>query len=197
MNAIKRLYTWMSTRVYSPHGEKILFGFVFLDAVCFLPADPMLIAYCLEKHKKAFRYAAIATIASVIGGVIEYILGFTLWHFWGESIVHSSFVSYIMKPETFYYLCGQYKAHAFLAIIIASFAPIPYKATTLSAGFCALPFFPFVVGTALGRAGRFFLYAGIINRWGPAIKNSLDRYFNLIMLLLIVLIGGAVFYAKH
>jgi membrane protein YqaA with SNARE-associated domain len=187
----------MSTRVYSPHGEKILFGFVFLDAVCFLPADPMLIAYCLEKHKKAFRYAAIATVASVVGGVIEYTLGFTLWHFWGESIVHSSFVSYIIKPETFYYLCGQYKAHAFLAIIIASFAPIPYKATTLSAGFCALPFFPFVVGTALGRAGRFFLYAGIINRWGPAIKDSLDRYFNLIMLSLVVVIGGAVLYAKH
>ena len=197
MNAIKRLYTWMSTRVYSPHGEKILFGFVFLDAVCFLPADPMLIAYCLEKHKKAFRYAAIATLASVIGGVIEYTLGFTLWHFWGESIVHSSFVSYIMKPETFYYLCGQYKAHAFLAIIIASFAPIPYKATTLSAGFCALPFFPFVIGTTLGRAGRFFLYAGIIHRWGPAIKDSLDRYFNLIMISLVILIGGVILYAKH
>jgi len=197
MNAIKRLYTWMSTRVYSPHGEKLLFALVYLDAVCFLPADPMLIAYCLEKHKKAFRYAAIATVASVIGGITEYLLGFTLWHFWGESIVHSSFVNYLIKPETFYYLCSQYKAHAFFAVVIASFAPIPYKATTLSAGFCALPLPSFALATGIGRAGRFFLYAGIINTWGPAIKDSLERYFNLIMLALVVIIGCAVFYAKH
>lgn len=187
----------MSSQVYSPHGEKLLFGIVYLDAVCFLPADPMLIAYCLEKHKKAFHYAALATCASVIGGLTEYALGYALWHFWGENIIHSSFLSYVLKPETFYYLCDQYKAHAFLTVIIASFAPIPYKVTTLSAGFCALPLFPFALGTALGRAGRFFLYAGIIYRWGPAIKDSLDRYFNRIMLSLLVIIGSVLLYLQH
>jgi membrane protein YqaA with SNARE-associated domain len=187
----------MCSRVYSPHGEKLLFTLVYLDAVCFLPADPMIIAYCLEKHKKSFRYATIATIASIIGGITEYALGIALWHIWGQSIIHSTLVGYLMKPETFFYLCGQYKTHTFLALVIASFAPIPFKATTLSAGFCALPLLPFVLGIALGRAGRFFLYALIIRIWGPAIKDSLDRYFNLIIITLSVIIGGTLFFAKH
>jgi membrane protein YqaA with SNARE-associated domain len=187
----------MGSRVYSPYGEPLLFLMVFFDAVCFIPADPMLIAYCLEKHTKSFRYAAIATFGSITGGIVEYTLGRTLWHFFGQSIINSAFVSHIMTPETFFYLCGHYKAHAFLAIVIASFAPLPYKATTLSAGFCSLPFFPFAIGTTIGRGARFFIYASVIRRWGPKMKESIDRYFNLLMLLAVVLVVGAIYLVKH
>lgn len=197
MNVIKRLYLWMGSRVYSPYGEPLLFFLVFLDAVCFLPADPMLIAYCLEQHTKSFRYATIATLGSVTGGIVEYTLGRTLWHFFGQSIIHSTFVNYFMTPETFFYLCGHYKAHAFLAIVVASFAPIPYKATTLSAGFCSLPFLPFALGTSIGRATRFYLYAIVIRIWGPRMKESIERYFNLLMLLAVGLVVGAMYLVKH
>lgn len=186
---IRKLYDWMGAQVHKKHAEPIL-GFLFyLEAIFFLPTDPMLILYCIERQERAVRYATIATIASVLGGVTSYALGFTLWYYWGESIIHSKAVNYILSPKNFESLRQIYQQHEWLAILTAGFSPIPYKAATLSAGFCQLSLFPFITCSIIARGARFFLCAGVIKIFGIQIKNIIDRYFNLIALMTIGIVA--------
>lgn len=197
MHAIKRLYDWMGTRVYSPYATPILAILFFLEAIFFIPTDPMLIIYCIERRNNAYYYATIATIASVLGGLTGYFIGYITWNLFGPQIINSAAVRYIMAPDTFTHLCSLYKEYEGWAVLVAAFTPIPYKAATLSAGFCNLALAPFIIASIIGRGARFYLYAIVISIWGSHIKEYIDRYFNLIVLLATVLILGAIWLLKN
>jgi membrane protein YqaA with SNARE-associated domain len=186
--ALKRLYSWMGNCVYSPYADATLGILFFLESIFFLPTDPMLIVYCFERRNKAYWYATIATVASVLGGMTGYYLGYLLWEYFGQQILHNKLVNYVLSPELFNYLCTQYQQHECFAILMAAFTPIPYKAATLSAGFCKLSFIPFVICSVIGRGARFFLYAIIISTWGARMKVYIERYFGPLMVLAMVLI---------
>ncbi|MDR3550985.1 MAG: VTT domain-containing protein [Candidatus Babeliales bacterium] len=189
MSNVKRVYDWMGNRVYSPYGDVILGVLFYLEAIFFIPTDPMLIMYCIERRDKAYYYATIATVCSVIGGLTGYYIGYTLWQTMGQQIIHHPMVSYIMTPQTFNHLCGLYKKYEALAILAAAFTPIPYKAATLTAGFCNLSLMPFILASIIGRGARFYLYAITISIWGKQIKQYIDRYFNLLVLFAMTVIG--------
>lgn len=185
---LKKLYYWMGKKVYSPYADYFL-GFLFyLEAIFFVPTDPMLLFYCIERRNRAFTYALIATIASGLGGITAYWIGYTLWATMGEQIIHTNIINYILSPSMFYYIREQYRAYEFWAVLLAGFTPIPYKAATLSAGFCKLSFIPFVICSFIARGSRFFLIALIIKLWGPQVKQYIDRYFNLLLFLFIMMI---------
>lgn len=192
MSSMRRLYDWMGKQVYSPYAEVTLGVLFYIEAIFFLPTDPMLIMYCIERRDKAYRYATIATITSVLGGLTGYFIGYVLWHIAGQQIIHHPFVSYIMTPETFNHLCGLYKQYEALAILAAAFTPIPYKAATLTAGFCNLSLMPFIIASLIGRGARFYLYAITISIWGKQIKQYIDRYFNLLVVCAMIAIGFVV-----
>lgn len=192
MSNVKRVYDWMGNRVYSPYGDVILGLLFYLEAIFFIPTDPMLIMYCIERRDKAYYYATIATVCSVLGGLTGYYIGYTLWQTMGQQIIHHPMVSYIMTPQTFTHLCGLYKKYEALAILAAAFTPIPYKAATLTAGFCNLSLMPFIIASLIGRGARFYLYAITISIWGKQIKQYIDRYFNLLVLLAMMVIGIAI-----
>jgi len=192
MSGVKRVYDWMGNRVYSRYGDVILGALFFLEAIFFIPTDPMLIMYCIERRNKAYYYATIATVCSVLGGLTGYYIGYTLWQTMGQQIIHHPMVSYIMTPQTFTRLCGLYKKYEAMAILAAAFTPIPYKAATLTAGFCNLAIMPFIIASIIGRGARFFLYAITISIWGKQIKQYIDRYFNLLVLCAMIVIGLAI-----
>lgn len=192
MSGVKRVYDWMGNRVYSPYGDVILGALFYLEAIFFIPTDPMLIIYCIERRDKAYYYATIATVCSVLGGLTGYYIGYTLWLTMGQQIIHHPMVSYIMTPATFNHLCGLYKKYESLAILAAAFTPIPYKAATLTAGFCNLSLMPFIIASIIGRGARFYLYAITISIWGKQIKQYIDRYFNLLVLFAMTVIGIAI-----
>lgn len=179
----------MGTQVYSPHANLFLGVLFYLEAIFFLPTDPVLVLYCIERQNKAYRYAAIATFASVLGGVTGYFIGLFLWNHFGQAIIHNSIINYIVSPSTFTYLSEQYQHYDWIAILIAGFTPIPYKAATLTAGFFKLAFIPFVFCSIIARGARFFLLAGTIKLFGPQMKKSIDRYFNIMVILTMVVIG--------
>ncbi len=189
---IKSLYNWMQLSVHSPYAEYTL-GFLFyLEAIFFLPTDPMLIFYCIEKRENALRYAAIATVCSVLGGLTGYALGAFLWDIMGEQIIHNPIINCLITPGKFYELSEQYKQYEWWAILTAGFTPIvPYKVATLTAGFCKLSLLPFIVGSILARGARFFFYAIVIHFFGVHLKESIQRSFNVVMALSIVIIIGA------
>ncbi len=197
MGTIQHLYNWMGAQVYSRHADSILGVLFYLEAIFFLPTDPMLIIFCIEQPKKAFKYATIATISSVLGGVTGYYLGLGLWHLAGESIIHNAYVNYLVSAEMFAYLAQQYEVYESWAILIAAFTPIPYKAATLTAGFFKLPLIPFIIFSIVGRGARFFMYAVVVQIWGAQIKSFIDRYFNLIAMGITCLILGIIWFLRR
>jgi len=193
---LKKLYDRMGKKVHSRYATLFLGMLFFIEAIFFLPTDPLLILFCLEKRERALWYAAVATIASVLGGIAGYYIGFFLWESVGPQILHTKLVSYILSPKTFTYLCQQYKKYAGAAILVAGFSPIPYKAATISAGICKLPLLPFIFFSIIARGSRFYLLAITIRIWGEQIKQYVDRYFNLLVLLTVLIIVAAFWFLR-
>jgi len=197
MSNVKKMYDWMGNCVYSRYADVTLGVLFYLEAIFFIPTDPMLIMYCIERRDKAYYYATIATITSVLGGVTGYFIGYYLWLSAGQQIIHHPLVSYVMTPHTFHHLCDLYKKYEALAILAAAFTPIPYKAATLTAGFCNLSLAPFIIASLIGRGARFYLYAITISIWGKQIKQYIDRYFNLLILFVMVLLVGIIWFIQR
>jgi len=172
----KSAYLWMGRKVHSPHASLVLGILFYFEAIFFLPTDPMLIVYCLERRGEAYKYALIATIGSVLGGITGYFIGYLLWKSAGEIIIHSAPLTWFIKPTTFKQVCSLYQQNQIWALMVASIPPIPYKIATLAAGFCQLSLVPFIIISFLARAARFFLLAAVISKWGESMKTYLDKY---------------------
>ena len=178
----------MGASINSPYADYIL-GFLFyLEAIFFLPTDPILILYCLERREKAIWYATVSLIGSVLGGITSYMLGIYLWNTCGEAIIHNHWINHVLTPKMFYRLSAQYQKYEWLAVAIAGFTPVPYKAATLAAGFCKVSFIPFVLSSIVSRGARFYLLALVCKVFGEHIKDSVHKYFNLILLFAVVII---------
>lgn len=183
MKVIRKTYDWMGNKVESKHALFWLSILFFVEAIFFLPVDPLLVLFCVQNNKKAFLYATIATISSICGGIAGYLIGSLMWQSVGIKMV-----SWIISEATFNSAVLKYKLYQNWAVLIAGFTPLPYKAITLSAGFCNLPILPFILFSLISRGARFFLIAGTIYIWGTQIKNFIDRYFNQLVLLFTVLL---------
>lgn len=192
---LARLYNWMKSCVHAPYAHYTLGILFYLEAVLFLPVDPLLIFYCMQRKDKAFKYALIASAASVLGGITAYVLGMTLWQLYGEQIIHSSAISHVISPATFYYISAQYQKNIWLALLLPALLPIvPYKAITLSAGFCQLSLIPFILCTCIARGGRYMLYATIVKHYPHNPKAMIKQSFSLIMTLAVLTIIGTVWF---
>lgn len=193
MNAVKNWYNWMGRQVHTSYAIPVLLLMFFIEAtIFFIPVDPLLILYCLEHRTRSLYYALLATLASVIGGIFGYLIGFTLWQTVGQFIVNV-----IISPATFAKVVQWFTNYESIAVLIAGFTPVPYKAVTIGAGFCKLPLSPFIIYSFIARAARFFLLAGIIRIWGNQIKEYIDRYFNLFVFLFLGIVIGGIWLIKY
>ena len=191
MKVLKKIYDWMGEKTQSPYANTWLAALFFIEAVFFIPVDPILILYCIENQKKSIYYATIATISSVSGGIFGYLIGATLW-----SSVGIKLVNWAISESAFLKAVQTYKLYQNWAVLVAGFTPLPYKAITLSAGFCGLPIAPFIICSLLSRGARFFLVAGLLRIWGAQVKYFIDRYFNQLVLLFVFLIMISIWVLK-
>ena len=173
----------MEGKTASPFAVYWLGFLFFVEAFFFIPVDPLLILYCINNNRKSLYYATVATISSVAGGIFGYTLGALMWEGVGSKLV-----GWIVSEGAFNSAVLKYKLYQNWAVLIAGFTPLPYKAVTLSAGFCRLDIIPFVIFSLISRGARFFLLAGIIKIWGNQIKGIIDRYFNQLVILFTALI---------
>ncbi len=149
-----------------------------------IPPDVIYIPLAIIEPKKAFLYALITTLFSVIGGIFGYFIGKK----GGKPIVNK-----IISDEKLYRVKLFYNKYDVWAIIIAGFTPIPYKIFSISAGLFDLNLKKFVLASIIGRGGRFFLVCALIFFFGPNIKYFLDHYFELATIILMVLLIGGFF----
>lgn len=183
MKIIRKTYDWMESKTASSYAVFWLSFLFFIEAFFFIPVDPLLILFCINNSRRSIYYATIATLSSVAGGVFGYTLGALLWNGVG-----SKMVGFLISEAAFNSAILKYKLYQNWAVLIAGFTPLPYKAVTLSAGFCKLAIIPFILFSLISRGARFFLVAGAIRIWGPQIKGIIDQYFNQLVILFTLLI---------
>ena len=196
-NIVRKLYDWVLHWAETPYGLPALFILAFAESSFFpIPPDVLLIALAVSIQKKAFKFATIAAIGSILGGMFGYGIGYFLWYTGGNfSDFAMIFFNYIpgFTEEVFYNVKGMYEENAFLVVFSAGFTPIPYKVITITAGVSEINFPMFAIASAISRSLRFFLVAGIIYKYGKPMTIWIDKYFNILAILgTILLIGGFV-----
>ncbi len=183
---IKRLYEWVLGWAHRPHGAWALFALAFAESSFFpIPPDVLLIALAISIPARAFRFALIASIGSLAGGVAGYAIGFYFMDVIGGSIIQVYGLA-----EKYEYIQTLYQSYDAWAVGIAGFTPIPYKAFTITAGAFKINFFVFLVASAISRSARFFIVAFLIYRYGERIRDFIEKYFNLLTLIFVILLVG-------
>lgn len=151
-----------------------------------VPPDVMLAPMTLAKPSRGLYYAGLCTAASVLGGIVGYLLGafaFGLIEPWLHRLGHWEAFQGVQR------LFGDW---GFWIILLAGFSPIPYKVFTIAAGVLGMPFLPFMLGSVVGRGGRFFLVAGLIMAGGARMESTLRRHVELLGWLAVGLVGAGI-----
>ncbi len=163
------------------HAAWYLGGLSFAESSFFpVPPDVMLVPMSMARPERATGYALLTTLASVIGGLFGYLIGYFAFEAiapWLERTGHM--VGYLKGKAWF-------EEWGFWAILIAGFSPIPYKVFTIAAGSLAMNLPLFVVGSLIGRGGRFFLVASLLAWGGPKMETGLRKYIERIGWALVV-----------
>ncbi len=174
MKVIRRVYDWMGSKVGTAHATFWLCALFFIEASFFvIPVDPLLILYAIHNRRRALYYAFLATAFSVLGGLFGYFIGAVLWSTLGDFLVTN-----IVGQSVFDNVLQKYQMYQMWVVLLAAFTPLPYKAVTVSAGFCGLSLPTFILFSIIGRGARFFLVAGSIYIWGESIKGFIDKHFD-------------------
>jgi membrane protein YqaA with SNARE-associated domain len=186
----RRLYDWVLGFAHHRHSTSALFLLSFSESSFFpIPPDVLLGPMCLGNRRKAFWFAFVCTVASVLGGVLGYLIGVGGMELIGNRLLD------IYDPEraTWGRIEDWYAAWGFLGIMAAAITPIPYKVFTIASGAFGFNFPMFLIASAIGRGFRFFMIAVLMWYFGPPILRFIDRYFNVVCIVFtILLIGGFV-----
>lgn len=154
-----------------PHAERYLAAMSAAESVIFpVPPDVMLAPMTLGHPQRWFRYALICTVASVLGGVLGYLLG----QFALDAVM--PWLERSGRVDTFEKVQILFQRYGFWIVFVAGFTPIPYKVFTIAAGAAGIGWLPFLVGSFIGRGGRFFLVAGLIGWGGVRMEQKLRHW---------------------
>lgn len=174
-----RALRWSSHR----HAPWYLGGVSFAESSFFpIPPDVLLAPMTLAQPRLWWRYAALTTIASVVGGLLGYVIGYFALEAISPLLERAGYMPAYRAAHAWFDRWG------FWAIFVAGFTPIPYKVFTIAAGAAHMPALPFVVGSAIGRGARFFLVAALVRWGGPGIEPHLRRHVDTIGWLSVALV---------
>ena len=162
-----RVLKWSRHR----HAERYLGAMSFAESSFFpIPVDVMLAPMCLADRERWIRYATIATVFSVLGGLAGYAIGWGLFeviepwlrdtHYWEDFEVASQWLN----------------DYGVWVVFAMGFSPLPYKVATIAAGVAVINLPGFFIGSLVGRAARFFLVAGLVRLGGDKFESTLSRY---------------------
>ncbi|MGV3583332.1 MAG: YqaA family protein [Methylophilus sp.] len=170
-----------------PNAPKYLGLLSFAESSFFpVPPDVMLAPMCLATPTKAWRYALITTITSVLGGLFGYFIGTTAFDVIQPHLQASHYWGAFQTAETWF------KEYGVWAVFIAGFSPIPYKVFTIAAGALSMSILPFTIASLIGRGGRFFIVAGLMKWGGANMESKLKQYIDRLGWATVALVGLAI-----
>ena len=183
---LRKLYDWVFEQARKPYAEKALAVVSFTEASFFpIPPDVMLAPMVLSRPDRAYRYAAVCSIASLLGALLGYAIGVfveplavRLLEFFGHGRDMSVYQSWFAD-------------NGFWVILGKGFTPIPFKLVTIASGMAHFHLGLFVLAVAITRSGRYFLVAWILKTWGPPMLQVVEKRLALFAVLgLVALVGG-------
>ena len=187
MNLFRSLYNWTLKKAEHKYSSWILSIVSFSESSFFpIPPDVLLIPMIIAKRTKAWTYALICTLSSVIGGVAGYAIGFFLFNSIGILIVEFYHLS-----NSFNIFENYYKEYGILIVLGAGFTPFPFKFITIASGVFNLNIFLFILTAIIARGLRFYLLASLLFIFGEKIKILIDKYFNILAVLFFILLIGS------
>jgi membrane protein YqaA with SNARE-associated domain len=254
----RRLYDWVLHWADTPYGGPALFVMAFAESSFFpVPPDVLLAPLVLGNRRRWLGYALACSVASLVGGMFGYAIGYFAWQAVGDffydhvpgfgrdvvvlhdgtriegmidtsdvkvtlplmraelqfpdggagpiritdahgrayAVTKAKIAEYHVQPFT--KAGGLYQTYDFWIVFIAGFTPLPYKVITITAGVFGINFPVFVLASAVSRSARFFLVAGLIGLCGDWIKPKIDRYFNLLCILFVILLVAGFVIIKY
>ena len=172
---LKNIYLKILLLAGKPKSEWVLSIVSFTESSFFpIPPDLILLPMALSKPYKWIRLAIIATLFSVLGGILGYFIGVFLWDTIGENIIQIYHLE-----DKFNLFKNNYNQNGAIIVFLAGFTPIPYKLITIASGGMNLNIFIFLLASILSRGLRFFLLTGLIRLFGTLAKKYIEKYFAL------------------
>lgn len=189
MSLLQRIYNRCMEWIQTPAGIWVLFFIAVAESSFFpIPPDVFLIALCIGAPKKSMKFAAVCAAGSVIGGALGYGLGLAFMDTLGQRIL-----TLYGLEDKYQVVQGLYRQYDAWAVAAAGFTPLPYKLFTITAGAFKINFLTFMLVSLAARSARFFLVAGLIYKFGAPVQYFINKYFNILTIIfLILLIGGFV-----
>lgn len=189
---LRRLYNWTIALSESPRAPYALGAVSFAESSFFpVPPDVMLLPMTMARPDRAWFYAGICAVTSVLGGIVGYAIGALLYDSVGQWVINAYGLG--TKMDAFRTMYQQYGAWI---ILIKGLTPIPYKLVTIASGAFGYDFFMFVLLSAITRGARFFLLAGLLNRFGAPMRRFIEANLGLMALILVVGIVGGFYVVK-
>lgn len=187
LKMLRRLYDFTMALAVKKQAERALALVSFVESSIFpIPPDVMLIPMILARPERAWRLAAICTVASVLGGCLGYAIGALLFDGLGHLVL--DLYGYAAQFENFQ---GRYNEHGVWIVLFAGLTPFPFKIITIASGVAGLSLPVFIVSSVVARGLRFFIVAALLWKFGEPIRIFIERWLGwLSALFLVLLIGG-------
>ena len=189
----KCLYAYLIALAASPSAPYALAAVAFAESSFFpLPPDVLLAPMSLAEPKKAWRFALIATLASVAGGALGYGIGALLYDTLGQWLIH--LYGYGARMEA---LKETYARWGALVILVKGLTPIPFKLVTIVSGLLGYNFPLFLLLSLITRGGRFFILAAALNHFGDPLRLALERHFTAFIIVMVAIVVVGFYLAAH
>lgn len=189
----KKIYQWMIDMASSQNAMWALAVVAFVESSFFpIPPDIMLIPMIVATPKRAWRIAAVATVASVVGGYFGYLIGFLGYDLIAKPLLN--FYGYLEKFEKFRQYYNEYGAWIVLG---AGITPFPYKVITIASGVVGMNIWIFGFASVVARGLRFFIIAALLRFFGEPIKKIIEKHFGLLSILFFILLIGGFLLIKY
>jgi membrane protein YqaA with SNARE-associated domain len=189
----QRLYDRTMSLASHRHAMRVLAVISFAESSFFpIPPDAMLIPMVLAHRDRAWAMAAVCTIASVLGGILGYAIGYFLFEAVGRPIL--DFYGY---QEEFQRFADAYNEWGLWIILIKGLTPIPYKLVTIASGVAHFDPTVFILASIATRGARFFLVAALLRRFGPPIRTFVEKNLTAVATTALLLIVGGFVAVKY
>ncbi|MFZ2003752.1 MAG: YqaA family protein [Stellaceae bacterium] len=184
---LRRLYDRMIATASGPYAIWVLIAIAFAESSFFpLPPDILLIPMMLARPRDAWRLAAICTVASVVGGLLGYAIGY-----WGFALVGRPILEFYHAMDKYDALKAGFDRWGVWIIIVKGMTPIPYKLVTIASGVAHFDLLAFIGASIVSRSIRFFLLAALLWWFGPAVRDFIEKRLMLVTTAFAVcLVGG-------
>ena len=190
---IRKLYDWTMSLAESRHALWALFIIAFIESSFFpIPPDVLMIPMIIAMPTRAFTIAAIATVGSVLGGLFGYYIGFALFETIGQPIF-----DFYGKADYVEEFKQSYNEIGIWAVLAAGVTPFPFKVITIMSGATQLNLFAFVVSAIIARSLRFFIVAALLWKFGPPIRDFIEKRLGLVFTVFCVLLIGGFFLVRY